>query len=138
MGIQGKLCRRSEKTEETGGLLAEARGEVYKGQEETGTVQMWRGMVGGREAGWLSVGSTWGEQTQGACAQACDGVHKSLDPLTPGGGGVPWPQGLQPDKDTRSFGLCQKATTCEWRKRPPSCSWESLILRQVLEGELLK
>ena len=63
LGIQGKLHRCSEKTEEAGGLLAEARGEVYKGQEERGTVQMWRGMVGCREAGWLGAGSTWGEQT---------------------------------------------------------------------------
>ena len=85
---------------------------------------MWRGTVGGREAGWLGAGSTRGEQTQGACAQACDRVHKSLDPLAPGDSGVPWPQGLQPDKDTRSFGLCQKARPnyvwTEERDLPPA------------------
>lgn len=72
----------------------EARGEVYKGRGERATVQVWREMVGGEEAGWLHVGFPWREQDPGPCAQVCDGVPKMLDLLMSGGGRVALPRGL--------------------------------------------
>lgn len=94
LGVQSEPCRCSENIRKSGGIPAEARGKVYKGRGQRATVQVWREMVGGEEAGWLHVGPPWGERDRAACAQACDGVPKILDLLVPGGGGVSLPRGL--------------------------------------------
>lgn len=75
-----------------------------------------------------------------ACAQACDGVHRILDPLvTEDVMGSPYLRDYRLVSLPIPLDYAKKRdpTTYGWRNRPLSCSWELLILRHVLEGKLL-
>lgn len=94
LDVQGELCRRSENRGMSGGLPAEARGEITRPEEreqQSRCGEKWRGVRKLDGSMWVPRG---GDRTQGACAQACDGVPKILDLLVSGGGGVSLPQGL--------------------------------------------
>ena len=94
LGVQGELCRCSENRGTSGGLPVEARGEVTRAEErerQSRWGENWWGVRKLDGSMWVPHGR---DKTQGACAQACDGVPKILDLLVSGGGGFSLPQGL--------------------------------------------